>query len=104
MLLDAKANDEAYNFWAKNVRNRIGDPRKRDILAPLKKPHHFGVKRPCLEQNYYEQFNRPSVDVVDIRNNPISEFTEKGIKMEDGSEYEFDVVAVATGFVRHANR
>ncbi|KAF2188891.1 HK97 family phage prohead protease [Zopfia rhizophila CBS 207.26] len=98
MLIDAKANQEAYNFWAKNVRNRIGDSRKRDILAPLKMPHYFGVKRPCLEQNYYEQFNRPNVDVVDIKDNPIAEITETGIKLLNGEHYEFDVIAVATGF------
>jgi cation diffusion facilitator CzcD-associated flavoprotein CzcO len=99
MLSDAKANREAYHFWVKKVRNRIGDPRKRDILAPLEQPHFFGVKRPCLEQNYYEQFNRENVDVVDIKNNAIAEFTEKGIKLADGSHYEFDVIALATGFV-----
>lgn len=103
MLVDPKANQEAYNFWAKNVRNRIGDPRKREILAPLKMPHYFGVKRPCLEQNYYEQFNRPNVDVIDIKDNAIAEFTETGIKLENGDHYEFDVIAVATGFVSAYN-
>ncbi|KAF2098477.1 HK97 family phage prohead protease [Rhizodiscina lignyota] len=98
MLTDAKANQEAYNFWAKNVRARIGDARKRDILAPLDMPHYFGVKRPCLEQNYYEQFNRDNVDVIDIKDNPIAEFTETGIKLENGDHYEFDVIAIATGF------
>lgn len=100
MLTDAKANQEAYNFWARNVRERIGDARKRDILAPLKMPHFFGVKRPCLESTYYEQFNRASVDVVDISNNEIAEFTETGIKLANGEHYEFDVIAIATGFVR----
>jgi cation diffusion facilitator CzcD-associated flavoprotein CzcO len=66
-------------------------------------PHFFGVKRPCLEQNYYEQFNRPNVDIIDIKNNPIAEFTETGIKLEDGSHEEFDVIAIATGFVRLSN-
>ena len=88
----------AYDFWAKNVRTRIGDPRLRDLLAPLEPPHPFGVKRPCLEQTYYEQFNRPNVDVVDIKNNPIVGFTSKGIKLQDGTVHEFDVVVIATGF------
>lgn len=62
-------------------------------------PHYFGIKRPCLEQNYYEQFNRESVDVIDISKNGIKEFNETGITLEDGSHYEFDVIAIATGFV-----
>jgi len=98
-LFDAEANKESYKFWAKKTRARIGDPRKRDLLAPLEMPHFFGVKRPCLEYNYYEQFNRPSVDVVDIKNNPIKNFTETGITLQDGTHHEFDVIAVATGFV-----
>jgi cation diffusion facilitator CzcD-associated flavoprotein CzcO len=99
MLFNPKANRQAYNFWARNVRNRIGDPRKRDLLAPLEPLHPFGVKRPCPEQNYYEQFNRPNVDVVDIRNNPIAEIKPSGILTNDGTLHEFDVIAVATGFV-----
>ncbi len=97
-LFDAKANREAYNFWAKNVRYRVGDAKTRDLLAPLEPPHPFGVKRPCLELNYYEQFNRENVELVDIKNNPISQFTEKGIKLKDGTEHEFDVICIATGF------
>ncbi|KAK7749182.1 hypothetical protein SLS62_008363 [Diatrype stigma] len=97
-LFDAEANKESYKFWAKKTRDRIGDPRARDLLAPLDMPHFFGVKRPCLEYNYYEQFNRPTVDVVDIRNNAIKEFNETGITLEDGTHHEFDVIAVATGF------
>jgi cation diffusion facilitator CzcD-associated flavoprotein CzcO len=98
MLFDAKANRRAYDFWARNVRNRVGDPRKRDLLAPLEPPHPFGVKRPCLEQNYYEQFNRPNVDIVDINSTPIVEFRPEGILTSDGTLHEFDVIAIATGF------
>ncbi|KAI1131578.1 hypothetical protein F5Y10DRAFT_286087 [Nemania abortiva] len=97
-LTNADANKEAYKFWLKKTRGRINDPRKRDLLAPLEMPHFFGVKRPSLELNYYEQFNRPSVDVVDIRSNAIKEFDETGIIMEDGTHYAFDIIAVATGF------
>ena len=87
-----------YNYWARHVRERIGDPKKRDLLAPLEPPHAWGVKRPCLEQTYYEQFNRASVNVIDIKENPIQEFVENGIITKDGQLHEFDVVAVATGF------
>ncbi|CRG86870.1 Cyclopentanone 1,2-monooxygenase [Talaromyces islandicus] len=97
-LFNAEANQASYDFWAKKTRARIGDPRIREILAPEQMPHFFGVKRPCLECNYFEQFNRPSVDVVDIKNNGIKEFTETGITLEDGSHHEFDVIAIATGF------
>ncbi|KAK4993655.1 hypothetical protein LTR28_010740 [Elasticomyces elasticus] len=98
MLFDKKANDQAYNFWVKNTRERIKDPRKRDILAPLEAPHAWGTKRPSLEQNYYEALDRPENDVVDVKATPIKKFTETGIETSDGKHREFDVIALATGF------
>lgn len=87
-----------YDFWREKVRQRVGDPKTRDLLAPLEPPHPWGVKRPCLEYDYYEQFNRPNVDLVDIKNNPIVELTETGIKLHDGTVHELDVICIATGF------
>ena len=98
MLFDAKANREAYEFWAKKVRARIQDPEKRDILAPLEPPHAFGTKRPSLEQTYYDQFNSPHMKVVDIKKNPMVEVKENGILTADGKLHEVDVIALATGF------
>ncbi|KAL1301880.1 hypothetical protein AAFC00_006061 [Neodothiora populina] len=98
MLFDKKANDQAYDFWVKKTRQRIKDPRKRDILAPLKAPHAFGTKRPSLEQDYYEQLDKPENDIVDVSATPINEFTETGIVTSDGKLREFDVIALATGF------
>lgn len=98
MLFDMDANQEAYNFWVKKTRARISDPVKRDILAPLEKPHPFGTKRPSLEQDYYEMMDRPENEVVDVKATPIKEVRENGILTEDGKFREFDIIALATGF------
>lgn len=82
----------------KKTRERISDPRKRDLMAPLKAPHPWGTKRPSLEQNFYEAMDRPENDVVDIKNNPVKEVTETGIVTADGQLREFDLIALATGF------
>jgi cation diffusion facilitator CzcD-associated flavoprotein CzcO len=58
----------------------------------------FGTKRPSLEQRYYEIYNQDNVDLIALKENPIANFTEKGIKMQDGTEHEFDVIILATGF------
>ena len=42
-LFDMKANREAYNFWAKKQRQRVKNPKKRDVLCPLEPPHAFGI-------------------------------------------------------------
>jgi cation diffusion facilitator CzcD-associated flavoprotein CzcO len=98
LLFDKEANDQAYQFWVKKTRGRISDPAKRDILAPLEAPHAWGTKRPSLEQNYYEQLDKPENEVVDVNKTPIEEVTKKGIRTADGKLREFDVIALATGF------
>jgi cation diffusion facilitator CzcD-associated flavoprotein CzcO len=98
LFTDEKANDQAYKFWVKKTRARIADPRKRDILAPLKAPHAWGTKRPSLEQNFYEMMDKAENDVVNIKETPITEFTETGIVTSDGKLREFDIIALATGF------
>ena len=98
LLINPEGNRVAYDFWAKKTRDRVHDPVKRDLLAPLNPPHPFGTKRPSLEQDYYEQFNKAKVHLVDTRAHPIVEITPKGLVTDDGTLYEVDVIAVATGF------
>lgn len=98
MFRDERANEEAYRFWQKKVADRLKDPEMRRMLAPEIAPHPFGVKRPCLEQQYYEIYNQPNVTLVDLNQSPISEITPKGVKTQDGKEHEFDVLVLATGF------
>ena len=99
-LFVEKSNRVAYDFWRKKQSQRVKDPEKKKLLFPEEPPHPFGVKRPCLEQNYYEVLDKPSTTIVDINektSNPIQKFTEKGI-VTDGKEREFDIIALATGF------
>lgn len=98
LLSSPEGNRCTYDVWAKRTRERIHDPVKRDLLAPLKPPHPFGTKRPSLEQDYYEQFNRPNVHIVDTKSHPIVELTPTGIMTDDGKQYEVGIIAVATGF------
>lgn len=76
----------------------MGDPQQRELLAAQEPLYLWGVRRPCLEYDYYGQFNRENVECVNIKNSPIVGFTEKGIKLEDGTVYELDVICIATGF------
>ncbi|PFH62344.1 hypothetical protein XA68_14071 [Ophiocordyceps unilateralis] len=98
MITDTALNADYYDLWARKTRARIVDERKRDLLAPLKMPHYFGIKRCCLEETYYEQFNRSTVDLIDVAADPIECFTKTGIKLKSGEHHELDVVALATGF------
>ncbi len=97
VLFDERSNRAQYDFWRKKVLARIKDPRLAEIYAPEQPPHPYGVKRPSLEQNFYEVVQQDNVDVVDLKQEPIVRFTEKGIQTTKG-EYEFDIIVLATGF------
>ena len=95
-----KANAEAYHFWRESVLPRISrlDASKQEMLAPAIPPHPFGCKRPSLENGYFEIYNLPHVDLIDIAVDPIESFTETGIVTRSGDRREVDVIALATGF------
>ena len=96
--IDAESNRFLYDFWASKTRKRIRDPVKRDLLAPLEPAKPFGTKRISLEQDYFEQFNRPNVHVVDVKTDPIMEVRPRGIVTESNNLYEVDVIVIATGY------
>lgn len=87
------ANKAATDVIEKRIRETIEDP----IVAELLVPTDLYAKRPLCCDNYYEAYNRESTTLVDVKANPIVEFTEKGIRAGD-TEYELDVIVLATGF------
>ncbi|KAK5203299.1 hypothetical protein LTR41_010942 [Exophiala xenobiotica] len=98
LILDLKANREAYDFWLQKIRPMIKDQRKRDLVAPLEPPHPFGAKRAALFTTYYDVLDQNNVNIVDVKTNPVDCVVENGIVTEDGELHEFDVLALATGF------
>ena len=80
---------------ARKIRQRVKDPEVAEKLIP--KNHGFGTRRVPLETSYYEVYNQPNVQLVDIKETPIERITPTGIKTTD-AEYEFDIIIYATGF------
>ncbi len=97
LLVNEEANRTAYDFWRSKVRERVRDPEVADVLAPVEPPHPFGVKRPSLEQWYYDAFNQDNVDLVDLRTTPIEAITPHGVRTS-GGEHPCDLLVLATGF------
>ena len=95
MLTDRAANAAASDFIARKIRQRVKDPVVAEKLIP--KNHGFGTRRVPLETGYYEVYNQPNVELVDINETPIERITPTGIKTSD-AEYEFDIIIYATGF------
>lgn len=96
LLLDERANRAAYDFWQEQVRARLHDAALAELLAPIDPPHPFGVKRPSLEQTYYDVFNQDNVEVVDLRATPIGRVTRRGV--DTAGSHDLDLLVLATGF------
>ncbi|MDQ4116840.1 MAG: NAD(P)/FAD-dependent oxidoreductase [Actinomycetota bacterium] len=95
LLLDEDANSTAAEFLREKIRGVVRDPEVAEKLSP--RDHPFFTKRPPLENGYYETFNRANVTLVDVRETPIDEITETGVRV-GGTVYDADCIVYATGF------
>jgi cyclohexanone monooxygenase len=89
------ANDTAAEFVRGKIRGIVKDPATAEKLAP--KSHPLGTKRPCVDIEYFETYNRSNVSLVDLTETPIVTVTEKGVLTTAG-ETEVDVIVYAIGF------
>jgi cyclohexanone monooxygenase len=95
LLTSRPANDTAAEFIRGQIAERVTDPAVAEKLMPRTYP--YGAKRPCVDTGYYETFNRPNVELVDIAAQPIVKLTPASLHTT-AAEYELDVLVMATGF------
>jgi cyclohexanone monooxygenase len=92
---DLDANEMAVELYREAIRRAVHDPATAEALSPRGFP--LGCKRPVLDTNYFDTFNRDNVTLVDLRNDPIVEVTPTGIRTADRT-IDLDVLVFATGF------
>jgi cation diffusion facilitator CzcD-associated flavoprotein CzcO len=95
LLLDRKSNDTAADFIKNKIRQIVKDPATAAVLADI--DHPYAAKRPPIDTNYFETFNRDNVTLVDVRRAPIEAITPAGIRTR-AAEYPLDIIVFATGF------
>jgi cation diffusion facilitator CzcD-associated flavoprotein CzcO len=95
LLSNIEANDTAAEFIRGKIRQIVTDPVVAEALAP--KDYPYGTKRPPIDTNYFETFNRDNVTLVDLRKTPITEITPSGLRTT-AVDYDLDVIVFATGF------
>ena len=96
VFFEESVNEAMSEFVRAKIRARVDDPEVAELLTP--RTMGFGTYRVPLETNFYEAFNRPNVTLVDLQHTDIERYTERGLKLSDGCEFELDVVILATGF------
>jgi len=95
VLVDREANKLMSDWLAGKIRARVKDPAVADKLVP--KNHGFGMRRVPLESGYFEVYNQPNVELVDLLETPIERITPDGIRTTD-ADFKFDMIIYATGF------
>ena len=95
VMFDGDANAAWCDFLADKIRGIVEDPETADKLIP--KDHRFGEKRPPFVTAYFEVYNEPHVELVDLQATPMVRLTARGIETTDALR-EFDIVVWATGF------
>ena len=102
ILSSPEANAGWCEFIAGKIRSVVDDPAVAEQLIPS--DHRYGEKRPPYVAGYFEAFNRPHVELVDLRETPIDRVRATGIETAGGSVgdqeqlREHDVIVWATGF------
>jgi cation diffusion facilitator CzcD-associated flavoprotein CzcO len=95
MMIDKRANDTAADFVKRKIRSIVKDPKTAAILSDI--DHPYAAKRPPIDTNYFETYNRPNVTLVDLRKAPIDRISHAGICTTE-AEYPVDIIVFATGF------
>ena len=95
LLTDQTANDTAAEFIRAKIRAIVKDPKTAAILADI--DHPYAAKRPPIDTDYFETFNRANVSLVDLRATPIERITPTGIKTS-AADHPLDIIVFATGF------
>jgi cation diffusion facilitator CzcD-associated flavoprotein CzcO len=95
MLTDKNANDTAADFIKRKIRSIVKDSATAAILSDI--DHPYAAKRPPIDTNYFETYNRPNVALVDLRKAPIERVSRTAICTTE-AEYPVDMIVFATGF------
>ena len=95
IIENVKANSTAAEFVKGKIRQIVKDPETAGLLADI--DHPYAAKRPPIDSNYFETFNRDNVTLVDVRKSPIEAILPTGLRTKD-AEYPLDIIVFATGY------
>lgn len=94
LVRNEASNRAAAEFVRSKIRQTVKDP---EVARKLTPKQYFGVKRLCADTDYYKTYNRPNVDLIDLRETPIKRFTAEGVRSKE-QDIALDAVVFATGF------
>lgn len=100
LLHSDAANATAANYICNKIREKVKDPDTAEALAAI--DHYYAAKRPPIDTRYFETYNLDHVELVNLRNTPITRITTDGIVCEastgEEKQYKLDTIVFATGY------
>ncbi|MDA0302527.1 MAG: NAD(P)/FAD-dependent oxidoreductase [Chloroflexi bacterium] len=96
ILSSKEANDTAAAFLKEKIREIVKDPETAAKLSNI--DHPYAAKRPPIDTEYFDTFNRDNVELIDVRADPIEAITPTGVRLQSGAEHPADIIVFATGF------
>ncbi len=95
LMDNQQANDLAAEFVRRKIRAVVKEPETAAKLCPT--DHPLGTKRLCVDTDYFETYNLPHVELIDLREEPIKGFEPDAV-VTPGHRYPLDALVLATGF------
>ena len=95
MMVNKEANGTAADFIRAKIREIVKNPATAATLSDI--DHPYATKRPPIDTNYFETFNRDNVTLVDVKAAPIERIEPTGIRTTEAA-YPLDIIVFATGF------
>ncbi len=95
LVTNIEANKTASDFIKKKIRETVSNKKFASILSDI--DHPYAGKRPPIDSNYFETFNRENINLIDLRSDPILYIDQKGIKTKENL-FDLDIIVFATGY------
>ena len=93
--MNETSNQLVADFVRDRIRETVADPALAEKLCPK---YLIATRRTCVDIGYYEMFNRDNVELIDVSEDRIAAFTEKGVRLASGREYALNAIVLATGY------
>ena len=95
LVTNIEANKTASDFIKNKINEIVLNKKFASILSDI--DHPYAGKRPPIDSNYFETYNRDNINLIDLRNDPIKCINRNGIETEK-NYFNLDIIVFATGY------
>ena len=95
LVTNVQANKTASDFIKNKINETVLNKKFASILSDI--DHPYAGKRPPIDSNYFETYNRDNVNLIDLRRDPIKCVNKNGIETEKNN-FDLDIIVFATGY------